>query len=393
MYLSKNKKSGIYYIYFRKDDGKKTRASTGTTFKSEALKFLTTFEKELKNRKPSNVITLDELKKKYLASIEWAHTRGSYRHSRKCIERLIEYLGEHINVNDITKQQVETFISNIYKTSQHSASLHLRHLKAIFNKAIDWDYLEKNPFKGIRLRMATNNPIFISKDELKLIVEKENNPILSTLYQFAFYTGMRLSEITNLEWNDVDLISRIIKVRNKEGFTTKSKRERVVPISNVVLDLLANLNHNSNYVFSKKTGERLNGTFVSRSFKKCVKASGLNPKIHFHTLRHSFASNLVQNGANIYTIQKLLGHSNISTTQIYSHLNQENLINTINLLNDWTKKINFYLWSTLITSYKNKSLRKLLNVIELLTQALMIGLKWSRYHMSIKVKSELFLGQ
>jgi site-specific recombinase XerD len=333
MYLSKNKKSGIYYIYFRKDDGKKTRASTGTTFKKEALKFLSTFEKELKNRKRSNIISLGELRKKYLASIEATHTKGSYRHSRKCIERLIEYLGEGINVNDITKQQVETFINNIYKTSQHTASLHLRHLKAIFNKAIDWNYLEKNPFKGIRLRIATNNPIFISKDELKLIVEEENNSILSSIYSFAFYTGLRLSEITNLEWNDVDLNSRIINLKNKEGFTTKSKKERAIPISNVVYDILINLDHNSNYVFTKDEF-KFNATYVSKSFKKCVIASNLNSKIHFHTLRHSFASNLVQRGANIYTIQKLLGHSNISTTQIYSHLNQGNLISAVDLLND-----------------------------------------------------------
>lgn len=332
MYLSKNKRSGIFYLYV-KIEGRKTRYSCHTKFKKEALQFLTTFKAELKNRKPSNIITLGELKKKYLASIEATHTKGSYRHSRKCIERLIEVLGEGINVNDITKQQVETFINNIYRASQHTASLHLRHLKAIFNKAIDWNYLEKNPFKGIRLRIATNNPIFISKDELKLIVEKENNSILSTIYLLAFYTGLRLSEIINLEWNDVDLNSRIIKVRNKEGFTTKSKRERVIPISNVVFDLLTNLNHNSNFIFSKNEA-RFNPTYVSKSFKKSVKASGLNSKIHFHTLRHSFASNLVQKNVNIYTVQKLLGHSNISTTQIYSHLNQDNLINAISLLND-----------------------------------------------------------
>jgi integrase len=333
MYLSKNKKSGIYYIYFRKDDGKKTRASTGTTFKKEALQFLTTFKAELKNRKPSNIITLGELKKKYLASIEATHTRGSQRHSRKCIERLIEVLGENINVGDIAKQQVETFINSIFKTSQHSASLCLRHLKSIFNKIIDWGYLEKNPFKGIRLRIAFNNPIFISKDELKLIVEKESNPILSSIYSLAYYTGMRLSEITNLEWNDVDLNSRLISIKNKEGiFTTKSKKERVVPINETLMNLIINLNHNSNYIFEKNK-MKFNPTYVSKSFKKCVKATSLNQRVHFHTLRHSFASCLAQQGVNLYVIQKLLGHSNFTTTQIYSHLRNEDLVKAVNELN------------------------------------------------------------
>ena len=168
---------------------------------------------------------------------------------------------------------------------------------------------------------------------MKLIVEKENNPTLTSIYSFAFYTGMRLSEIINLEWNDVDLNSRIIKVRNKAGFTTKSKKERVIPISNVVYDILINLNYYSNYIFEKNK-MKFNPTYVSRKFKLCVNSTTLNQKIHFHTLRHSFASNLVQKNVNIYTVQKLLGHSNISTTQIYSHLNQDNLINAINLLND-----------------------------------------------------------
>ena len=113
MYLSKNRKSGIYYIYFRKDDGKRQEPQPGQHFKKQALQFLTTFEKELKNRKPSNIIALGQLRNLYCSSIENTHTRGSQRHSRKCIERLIEVLGENINVNDITKQGVESFIHNI----------------------------------------------------------------------------------------------------------------------------------------------------------------------------------------------------------------------------------------------------------------------------------------
>jgi len=167
LFLGKNKKSVIYYIYYRKANTKKrTRISCRTTLKKNALKFLTSFEKELKNRKPSNTITLGELRKKYLASIEITHTKGSYRHSRKCIENLMEIIGEDVNINEITKEQVETFIYDIFKRAKHSASLHLRHLKATFNKAIEWEYLEKNPFKNIRLRIPTNNPTLMTSFSL-----------------------------------------------------------------------------------------------------------------------------------------------------------------------------------------------------------------------------------
>jgi len=330
MYLSKSR-SGIYYIYFRKSDGKKTRYSTHTKIKKLALKFLTTFEKDLQNRKPSNTITLGELRKKYLASIEVTHAKSSYRHSRKCIERLIEFISEDVNINEITKEQVEFFILDIFKRAPHSASLHLRHLKATFNKSIDWGYLKENPFKGIKLRIPENNPVFINKEELQLIVEQEPNQTLKQIYLFAFYTGMRRGEILNLEWQDIDMNSKLIKVKNKKGFTTKSKKERDVPINDFVLNFLFNLNNNLSYVFNKGGG-KINPTFVSKSFLSCVREAKLNDKIHFHTLRHSFASNLAQRGVNLYVIQKLLGHKSIKTTEAYSHLRNEDLVQAIKLL-------------------------------------------------------------
>ena len=90
-------------------------------------------------------------------------------------------------------------------------------------------------------------------------------------------------------------------------------------------------NRKGDYVFSK-SGILFRQEFISKKFKKAVRASGLSDKIHFHTLRHSFASNLVQNGVSLYVVKELLGHESISTTQIYSHLNQDNLVNAISKL-------------------------------------------------------------
>jgi len=324
-------KNGNYYIYFKKEDGKKTRISTKTKYKREALKFLVQFEKELENRRPSNTITLGELRKKYLMAIDTTHSKGSYRHAKMCLKNLIEFVGEDVNLDEITKEQVEKFIFGIYKRSKHSSSLHLRHLKAIFNKAIDWGYLDKNPFRGIKLRIPEQSPSFLSKEELQLIVEKENNPMLVSLYRFAFYTGLRLSEITNVEHNDCDLNRKIINVKNKDGFTTKSKKERIVVMNKVVYDMLINMEKNLSYVFNKE-GEKFNPTYVSKSFKKCVRLTQLNNSIHFHTLRHSFASCLIQKGATLYVVKQLLGHSNFSTTQKYAHLRDEDLHNAIKVL-------------------------------------------------------------
>lgn len=329
-------KNGNYYIYYRKEDGKKTRVSCRTTKKKEAIRFLSNFQNELKNRKPSNTITLGELYKRYLMAIDTSHSIGSYRHSKMCLKNLIEFVGEDVNIDEITKEQVEKFIFSIYKRAKHSASLHLRHLKAVFNKAIDWGYLGKNPFKGIKLRIPTNNPIFITKEELQLIVEKESNPILKQIYLFAFYTGMRRGEIVNLEWSDIDMDNKLIKVRNKNGFTTKSKKERIIPIGEIICGILCKLKQDRNdkqdYVFAKDN-HKFNPTYVCRAFKKCIRLAKLNDDIHFHTLRHSFASYLASKGVSLYIIQQLLGHSNFSTTQKYSHLKNDDLVKAINLFN------------------------------------------------------------
>jgi integrase len=331
MYLGKNKKSGTYYIYYRQPNGKKTRKSTGTKFKSEALKFLSEFEKKLKQQSDQLSFTMNQLKVKYLGMIEVTHTRQSWRHSRHSLEKFIDVVGGDTDVKDITRSMAESFILNAYQRSKWSASLQLRHLKSVMNRAIDWGYLETNPFKGIKLKIPANHPVFINKKELDLIVSKESNHTLASLYRFAFYSGMRLSEIVNLEWDDIDRKAKLIRVKNKDGFTTKSKRERIIPISKPLKKILKSVKSSGSYVFSKN-GEKFNTTYASRAFKKCVRSLDIDDKIHFHTLRHSFASNIVQKGGSLYAVKELLGHTSIKTTEAYSHLTQQELNTTINKL-------------------------------------------------------------
>ena len=88
----------------------------------------------------------------------------------------------------------------------------------------------------------------------------------------------------------------------------------------------------SSYVFCKGNGEKYTGDYFYRSFKRACIAAGMDKSIHFHTLRHSFASNLAQQGVSLYVIKELLGHSSVSTTEIYSHLNIESLKEAISVL-------------------------------------------------------------
>ncbi len=94
-----------------------------------------------------------------------------------------------------------------------------------------------------------------------------------------------------------------------------------------------NNGNNNNYIFCRVMGIKLNEDYVSKKFKIAVRDAGINDNIHFHTLRHSFASRLIQKGASLFVVKELLGHEDIKTTQIYSHLQTQNLVDAVTLLN------------------------------------------------------------
>lgn len=237
MYLSKSRKSGIWYIYYKRG-GKKTRLSTHSRKKSESLIFLNDFEKKVKAKESKVEITLWELAQQYLKQVEITHTIESYKMTTKMVNYFLDYAGKQTFVSDVSKMMAESFILKTYSHAKYHAHLQLRHLKAFFNKAIEYNYITTNPFKGIKLSLPENHPAFINSNELSKILEKESDPVLQRLYKFAFYTGCRESEIINLEWSDINLVTKEIRVRNKNGYSPKSHRERMIPISQTVLEIL-----------------------------------------------------------------------------------------------------------------------------------------------------------
>lgn len=330
MYLSK--RNGVYYIFYKQLNGKKTCKSTKATSKKEAFQYLLNFKNVMKEKEKDPSPTLKEFYKCYLDKMEVSLMPNSWRYARNALTYLMNEVGDTIRIGDISTTMIENFLLKKFKESKYSAHSMYRNLKAAFNKAVLWELIEKNPLRRIKLpKIETNYPAYINEDQLNLIIEKETNIVLKSNYAIAFYTGMRLSEGVNLRWKDVDMINKIIYVRNSEHHTTKSKNERIIPYGNKVDNYLKTLvkRNEEDFIFSFNGKNKFHWNKLSKLFKVKVREAGLDDSIHYHSLRHSFASNLVSKGVAIYTVQKLMGHSSITVTSIYSHLSNQNLVDAV----------------------------------------------------------------
>ncbi len=333
MFLFKRK--DVYYVEFYDiNKQKKSRLSTGKTTKTAALEFVSNLRKKLIVKPETMAITLSTFREKYLEYTIHLYTLKYIKSIRLSFRVLEEFLGDPV-INTITDQDIERFLVQTYRKAKHAAHLYKRTLNAAFNKGISWKYINHNPFSNFKNpKIIKQFPITVSEVELNCILDQVRIPGISEAILIAYFTGMRQNEIANLKWVHINLDEKIIIVKNSSEFTTKSKNERLIPISKRILPELIKMHENkySDYVISTKHAYKYHPDTISHKFKEAVRKAGLSEEIHFHSLRHSFASNLVRQGVSLYIVKQLLGHSDISTTQIYSHLDTGSLKDAIEIL-------------------------------------------------------------
>jgi len=318
------RRNGYYYIeYFDEIEDRKKRVSTKSKTKYEALSFLSEFEKQIKVQQKLEHITLMTFKNEYEKFIQSSYSSKYYRSVELSFRMLINFVDDMPLVK-LNSKHLEKFITTTLNRSKSAASLYYRTIKAGLNKAVVWRYILDNPIKKVKLPKAPKKlPVFISPKELQKIIDVTKDQVLRDIYNFAFNTGMRLNEILNIKWSHIDMLNKKIKVSNSDTFVTKNKKERIIPINSKLFDMLnqkSERESETKYVFTNKLGIKFNDDYISKQFKKCVYKAKVNYALHFHSLRHGFASLLVQKGVPLYVVKELLGHEDIKTTQIYCHL-------------------------------------------------------------------------
>jgi site-specific recombinase XerD len=260
------------------------------------------------------------------------HTQKDYKSILKLI---VNYFGADKPVVDITIRDIEHYKNEKYdrKRSPHTINHDLRYFKAFFNKLICWGILDKNPCKGIKpIRIDETIRPYLSKEELHIVLTHTEGTQLHDIILIAVLTGLRLGEIVNLTWVDILLDKRKIIVRSNGNFRTKTGKIRTIPINSSLQKILEEVPEKKGILFKGTNEKAIRTEFVSKQFKKAVRDCNLNDKLHFHSLRHTFGSYLVEQGVSLFHVQQLLGHSSPWVTQIYAHLGTNELMSSVEKL-------------------------------------------------------------
>lgn len=232
----------------------------------------------------------------------------------------------------VDKKDIEKYIRSLNKSSKTISHV-ISSLKSFYNYYMRMGNIKSNPTDEIdRPKIEKKIPEFLTLEEVSSLLnfevnnefEARNKAILELLYS----SGLRISELTSLELSNIDLDECLVRVMGK------GSKERIVPLGDYAIDALKEYiyfyrpifnKNNSSYVFLNNRGGVLSRQFIFKVIKEeCIK-KGIRKNVSPHTLRHTFATHLLKNGADLRIIQELLGHENLSTTQIYTHLTNDKL--------------------------------------------------------------------
>lgn len=248
-----------------------------------------------------------------------------------------EFLGNNfINILDINYDIVTNYMKYLYerKINKNSISRKLSSIRSFYNYLVKEDIISNNYFKEIsNPKKELYLPKFLKNEELDKIfsicsddnkIEQRDSLIIELLYA----TGLRVSELVNIKINDIDFESRTIKILGK------GSKERMVIYNNhtkKAMDIyLSDGYHDFNklhsgYLILNKDGNKLSERYVRNIVNKLVIKAGLDIKISPHTIRHTFATDMLEGGSDLMTVKELLGHESLNTTSIYTHVTNEQI--------------------------------------------------------------------
>ncbi len=275
------------------------------------------------------------------------------RKSNKTIENYLNdlkhyhqhFLDLNVNPDDISTKQINKFLQEVNNRSANSTVLRIKTSIVSFHKFLSQYYkLKSNPASSIqKIKKIYRYPKTINLSNINQILEEnhsEHESFHIAMFDVLYSCGLRVSELVNLNLNQIFLEQGYIRVIGK------GDKERIIPMADITRKNLKKyidnerflwLKSKSNIVFIKPDSKPINRQYVYNSLKNRCKELGLDIDISPHKLRHSFATSLLNGGADLRIVQELLGHSDISTTQIYTHVEGKRMHDAYNKFHPMNK--------------------------------------------------------
>ncbi len=272
--------------------------------------------------------------------IEKGLTKNTLYNYKIDLNQFYNYLNKnnYHNIKNISSDILIRFIGYLKTKNISSRSLarKIATLKNFYKYLIIDKIIDTNPATVLEPpKIGIHLPEYLTIDEIEKFLNNfnTNNPLGlrdNTIFELMYSSGVRVSELSNLKLQQVYFNEHIIKIMGK------GNKERILPVGNKAMNLLEKYlsqsrpylekNRNkSEYIFLNSQGTKLSRISIWKMIKHYAIKTNIHKNISPHTLRHSFATHLLNNGADLRSVQELLGHSDISTTQIYTHLNYQKL--------------------------------------------------------------------
>jgi integrase len=328
------KRNTVWWMRF-KYHGQQVRRSTDTSDRRVAEAILAKITVDIVEgryfeKREEQERTFAELMDRYLN--EHVRKQMSQRSFRGYTKNLLPFFHGY-TLAQITPKLIVAYKAKRYADGVAPATINreLACMKKAFNLAIrEWEWCRGNPVARVSMEQERNRRdrwLSTGEEERLLQVAK---PWLKDMILFALNTGMRMGEIRELTWEGVDLFRKTVTV-----FRSKNGERRTIPINSLVLDVLKSKakvrSLKSDYVFPSDTFTLLDDSHLRRAFRGAMKLCRIK-NFHFHDLRHTFATRLVQSGIDLYKVQCLLGHKSPIMTQRYAHHYPESLREGVEML-------------------------------------------------------------
>jgi len=267
-------------------------------------------------------------------------TVKEYNHDLKLFFEFYKpFLKQELRLDTMDDKTIREFLTYLKINKSYTPKAINRKIATIrsyFDFLVTEGYLKTNPVQKLKsAKLGRHLPKVLTESDIKLFFEtlyntKDDFVIRDiAIFELFYASGIRISELTGINIEDIDFDNMMIKVKGK------GDKERIVLINESAYKAINNyLNQrpqvNSRSLFISKKNTRLSARMIEYIFEKYLKKAGINKPASPHTLRHSFATHMLQRGSDLVTIKELLGHANLSTTQIYTNISLQHIKETYN---------------------------------------------------------------